>query len=109
MKKLLNSDWFWLILAGIIGLICLFMYEPTTTAQSIRKINKTTVIVEQDPQHVKQDTILTKYKVIVDSTIYPVYMNSKSGSMFIVRISQKTGKYYRCYVIKGKKIKDLFK
>lgn len=111
MKHIMDktSDTFILIVCCVLALIALLLYVPTTRAQNVYKISKTTIIVKTDTQHAKQDTVATQYKIILDDKVYPVYMNVKSGSMFIVRTSQKTGKQYRCYTIKGKKIKDLFK
>lgn len=108
MKKIINSDWFLLIIAAILGMIALISYTPTTKAQSITKVNKTTVVITTNTP-AKQDTVKTKYVVIIDSIAYPVYLNPKSGSMFIVRTSKKTGKPYKVYSIKGYKINELFR
>lgn len=111
MHKFIDKipDWFLLIVAAILGFVAFVCYTPTCYAQEVRKVNKTTVVVTSSPKPIaKQDTVKTDYKVIIDNVVYPVYLNPTSGTMFIVRISQRTGKPYRCYTIKGKKIKDLF-
>lgn len=103
-----SYDWFLLIMEIILGVVVLVCHVSTAYGQEVYKVSKTTVIVNNDKSHAKQDTIKTQYKVVIDNVIHPVYLNPKSGSMFIVRTSRKTGKSYRCYSIKGTKIKDLF-
>lgn len=112
MRKIIDSipDWLLLTIGAILGLIAFVCYTPTCYAQEVRKVNKTTVVVTSSPKQLaKQDTIKTQYKIVIDGVTYPVYLNPTSGTMFIVRISQRTGKEYRCYTVKGRKIKDLFK
>lgn len=111
MRRIIDSipDWLLLTIGAILGLIAFACYTPTAHGQEVYKISKTTVIVNNDKQHAKQDTVKTNYKIIIDNVAYPVYMTSTSGKMFIVRTSQKTGKQYKVYSIKGRSITKMFK
>ena len=48
----------------------------------------------------KSDTICTNYNWEIKGVIYPIVISKSSGSCFVGRISNKTGKYYRQYLPK---------
>ena len=95
--KILNNDWFWSILAG---LVFAFAIAHWCDAKAQRVTRQGNVFVQDSTSHrfAKQNVTLTKYFYLAsDGTKYPIYM-SANGKCFIWRTSAKTGKQYKQYL-----------
>lgn len=68
----------------------------TCAGQVVR--NGKTFSKESTKSITKSDTLVTEYKWKVKDIEYPIIINKSSGTCFIGKISNKTGKYYRSYL-----------
>lgn len=77
-------------------IILLSSCVPGFAQTSIKKDgNVFSVVKTQTPQ----DTIMTVF-IYKDShdNLYPIWLNKKTGSCFVIKTSQKSGKQYRQYL-----------
>lgn len=97
MNKVLNSGWFWGIIAGLVFVVLLALWCNKAEAQSVTRQGN--IFVQDTSSHkiAKDNPTLTKYFYLAsDGTKYPIYI-SANGKCFIIRVS-KNGKEYRQYL-----------
>lgn len=83
----------------IIFILVAFCIATSACSQAQIKREGNTFSVERTTSQQSLDTVKTvfAYKDSKDN-IYPIWLNKKTGSCFIIRISGKTGKPYRQYM-----------
>lgn len=74
----------------------MMLMSITCAGQVIR--NGKTFSKESTKSVTKTDTLVTEYTWKVKDTEYPIVINKSSGSCYVGRTSNKTGKYYRSYL-----------
>lgn len=80
-------------------LVATFCMAFSACSQAQVKREGNTFSIEKTSSQSNLDTVKTVFSY-KDSkgNVYPIYLNKKTGSVFIFRTSQKTGKVYKQYM-----------
>lgn len=80
-------------------LVAIFCMAFSACSQAQVKREGNTFSIERTTSQQSLDTVRTVFSY-KDSkgNVYPIYLNKKTGSVFIFRTSQKTGKIYKQYL-----------